>query len=87
LLERRWALSFRAVPLQRIEVPSSATPAGLAPGDRLVAKGKARETVRKTVTVLAMVLDHAGVTPNPARDRVHVRLPRENRAENTAAEL
>ena len=47
----------------------------------LVAKGKARETVRKTVTVLAMALDHAGVTPNPARDRVHVRLPRENRAE------
>jgi integrase len=37
--------------------------------------------VRKTATVLAMVLDHAGVTPNPARDRVHVRLPRENRAE------
>jgi integrase len=47
----------------------------------LVAKGRARETVRKTVAVLAMVLDHAGVTPNPARDRVHVRLPRENRAE------
>jgi integrase len=47
----------------------------------LVAKGRARETVRKTVAVLAMVLDHAGVTPNPARDCVHVRLPRENRAE------
>jgi integrase len=28
-----------------------------------------------------MVLDHAGVSPNPARDRVHVRLPREDRAE------
>ena len=37
--------------------------------------------MRKTVTVLAMVLDHAGVTPNPARDRVHVRLPREERPE------
>jgi integrase len=37
--------------------------------------------VRKTVTVLAMVLDHAGITPNPARDRVHVRLPREDRPE------
>ena len=28
-----------------------------------------------------MVLDHAGVQPNPARDRVHVRLPREQKAE------
>ena len=47
----------------------------------LGAAGKSRETIRKTVTVLAMVLDHAGVTPNPARDRVHVRLPREERPE------
>jgi integrase len=47
----------------------------------LAAIGKSRETIRKTVTVLAMVLDHAGVTPNPARDRVRVKLPRENRAE------
>ena len=47
----------------------------------LSADGKARETVRKTVTVLAMIFDHAGVTPNPARDRVHVKLPREQRAE------
>ena len=37
--------------------------------------------MRKTVTVLSMVFDHAGVTPNPARDRVHVRLPREERPE------
>jgi len=28
-----------------------------------------------------MVLDHADVTPNPARDRVRVRLPREDRPE------
>jgi integrase len=28
-----------------------------------------------------MILDHAGVNPNPARDRVRVRLPREERAE------
>jgi integrase len=27
------------------------------------------------------VLDHAGVSPNPARDKVHVRLPREERRE------
>jgi integrase len=43
----------------------------------LHAEGKARESVRKTVTALAMVLDHAGVSPNPARDRVSVKLPRE----------
>jgi integrase len=28
-----------------------------------------------------MVLDHAEIRPNPARDRVHVRLPRERRPE------
>jgi integrase len=39
--------------------------------------GRARESIRKTVTALAMVLDHAGITPNPARDRVAVKLPRE----------
>jgi integrase len=43
----------------------------------LHAKGKARESIRKTVTALAMVLDHAGVTPNPARDGLIVKLPRE----------
>ncbi len=32
--------------------------------------GKSRETIRKTVTVLAMILDFENVTPNPARDRV-----------------
>jgi integrase len=42
----------------------------------LVAEGYARGTIRKTLQTLAMVLDDAGVTPNPARDR-HVRLPRE----------
>ncbi len=43
----------------------------------LHADGKARESIRKTVTAIAMVLDHAGVQPNPARDRVPVKLPRE----------
>jgi integrase len=36
-----------------------------------------KQTIRKTVSVLAMILDHIGVTPNPARDRQTVRLPRE----------
>ena len=38
-----------------------------------------RETIRKSLTALAQVLDFAGVKRNPARDRVHVRLPREER--------
>jgi integrase len=44
---------------------------------KLAAQGKARESIRKSVTALAMVLDFASVAPNPARDRVTVRLPRE----------
>jgi hypothetical protein len=43
--------------------------------------GRKRETIRKSLTVLAQVLDFAGVVDNPARDRVHVRLPREERDE------
>jgi integrase len=31
--------------------------------------------------VLAMIFDHAGVTPNPARDRTAVKLPLERKAE------
>jgi integrase len=55
----------------------------LAPADvaelvaRLAAEGKARESIRKSLTALAMVLDFSGISPNPARDRVQVRLPRE----------
>jgi hypothetical protein len=49
----------------------------------LHAAGSARETIRKSVTALAMTLDHAGISPNPARDRVHVRLPREEAEEIT----
>jgi integrase len=41
--------------------------------------GLRKQTIRKTVSVLAMVLDHARVQPNPARDRLTVRLPREER--------
>jgi integrase len=43
----------------------------------LTAEGKARESIRKSVTVLAMVLDFAAIQPNPARDRVRVKLPLE----------
>jgi integrase len=37
-----------------------------------------KQTIRKTVSVLAMILDEEGVQPNPARDR-KVRLPREEK--------
>lgn len=42
--------------------------------------GMARETIRKTKATLAMVLDFAGVQPNPARDSA-VKLPRETKLE------
>jgi len=48
----------------------------------LVGEGYARGTIRKTLQTLAMVLDDAGTTPNPARDK-HVRLPREEPEEIT----
>jgi integrase len=38
-----------------------------------------KQTIRKTLSVLAMVLDHARIQPNPARDRLTVKLPREER--------
>jgi integrase len=43
-------------------------------------EGYKRATIRKTLQTLAMVLDHAAIDPNPARDR-QVRLPREEREE------
>jgi integrase len=45
----------------------------------LHADGLKKQTIRKTVSALAMVLDHAGVKPNPARDRLIVKMPREQR--------
>jgi integrase len=42
----------------------------------LHADGVARETIRKTLGAGAMALDHAGINPNPARDR-SIKLPRE----------
>jgi integrase len=44
--------------------------------DVLAHESRARESVRKCRTALSMVLDFAGVTPNPARDK-RVKLPRE----------
>jgi integrase len=43
---------------------------------QLHGQGVARETIRKTLGAAAMTLDHAGITPNPARDR-SIKLPRE----------
>ena len=40
-------------------------------------QGYKRSTIKKTVQALAMTLDHAGIDPNPARDRM-VKLPRED---------
>jgi hypothetical protein len=45
----------------------------------LHAAGLKKQTIRKTVSVLAMVLNHARVEPNPVRDRLTLRLPREER--------
>jgi integrase len=44
-------------------------------------QGKARGSILKTLQTLAMVLDDVGLDPNPARDRIKVRLPREDRPE------
>lgn len=58
----------------------------LAPADvaawvaHLHGEGKKPSTIRKSANVLAQVLDHAGVDPNPARDR-RVKLPRNERGE------
>jgi integrase len=47
----------------------------------LHAAGLRKQTIRKTVSVLAMVLDHGRIQPNPARDKLTVKLPREERRE------
>jgi integrase len=48
----------------------------------LTEAGLRKQTIRKTVSVMAMILDHHGVQPNPARDK-RVKLPREERRELT----
>lgn len=45
----------------------------------LHADGLKKHTIRKTVSVLAMVLDHAGCRDNPARDKLTVKMPREEK--------
>jgi integrase len=48
----------------------------------LAEAGLRKQTIRKTISVLAMILDHHGVQPNPARDP-RVRMPREEKRELT----
>jgi integrase len=47
----------------------------------LHAAGLKKQTLRKTLSVGAMVFDHARIDPNPWRDRLTVKLPREERRE------
>jgi integrase len=63
---------------RRVDEITSADVAGLV---AQLAETRKRETVRKTVLALAMVFDHAGIEPNPARDKRTVKLPREARVE------
>lgn len=60
--------------------PSSITPAEVAAWVGELAGRYTPGYVRKIVDALAMVLDHHGIAPNPARDR-RVRLPRDVREE------
>jgi integrase len=74
----------RVLPLLGTHHIDEITPADVAElVTALHAGGRRRETIRKSLTVLAQVLDFAGVKENPVRDRVHVRLPREEREEPT----
>jgi hypothetical protein len=58
---------------RRVDEITTADVAGLIA--ELHAAGKKRATIRKSLTYLAQVLDHAGIQPNPARDRIQVKLP------------
>lgn len=64
---------------QRVDEITAADVAAMVA--KLAGAGYARETISKSVTALAQTLDHAGIEPNPARDKRHVRLPREEREE------
>jgi hypothetical protein len=71
-IQHRTALN-RALPIlggRRIDSISAQDIADLVA--QLAEAGKARESIRKTITALAMVFDHAGIAPNPARDLTHV---------------
>jgi integrase len=66
---------------------------GSRPTDKIIAQdvanmiaelhreGRKPSYIRKIVQATAMVFDYAGVTPNPARDKLIVRLPRDSRRE------
>jgi integrase len=78
-------LQHRSAMRNLLTVLGSAHVDEITPNDvaELVAKlseTRKRETVRKSLLVLGMVLDEAGIEPNPVRDR-KVRLPREERVE------
>jgi integrase len=49
--------------------------------EQLHGEGLKPSFIRKILQATAMVLDHAGIAPNPARDKVQVRLPRDQRQE------
>lgn len=57
------------------------TAADVAAAVATLAETRKRETIRKAVNALAMTLDHAGIAPNPARDKRAVKLPRGDREE------
>jgi hypothetical protein len=78
-------LQHRSAMRNLLAVLGSARVDAITPDDvaELVAtlsKTRKRETVRKSLLVLGMVLDDARIEPNPVRDR-KVRLPREERVE------
>lgn len=80
LVQHRVALG-RALPILGDRRVDTLTPQDVAALVGELAKTRKRETVRKTVMALGMVLDHAGIEPNPARDKRHVKLPREEKVE------
>lgn len=68
------ALAVGELGSRRVDELTPADVAGLVA--TLADRGRKRETIRKAIGALAMALDFAGVSPNPARDKVQVRLPR-----------
>ena len=47
----------------------------------VAAAGAKPSYMRKVLQATAMLFDHAGITPNPARDKTQVKLPRDVRSE------
>jgi hypothetical protein len=63
---------------RRLDSIDAADVAGLV---ATLCETRRRETVRKMLLVLGMIFDHAGATPNPARDKTAVKLPYERKTE------